>query len=116
MAYTQIHPPYVPLPFPISFPRFRYRPIIVHHLTFNPGDFILVSLLVALLCYTLTNRLLLAPTSHAAALLDNRVEFAYAFDVAVNAFFPAFLVLGVGLLPLASVVVGGNWVSLVFGK
>lgn len=44
------------------------------------------------------------------------MEFTYAFDVAVNSFFPAFLTAGVALLPLAAVVVRDNWVCLFFGK
>lgn len=47
---------------------------------------------------------------------ENRVEFAYAFDVAVNSFFPAFLTLYGALLVLAGVVVRDNWVCLFFGK
>ena len=83
-------------------------------LTGDPGDFLLVSLITAFVLYLLTNRLLLAPSSQSA--IDNRVEFTYAFDVAVNSFFPAFLSIYVALLPLAAVVVRSNWVCLFFGK
>jgi len=83
-------------------------------LTKVPGDFLLTSLITALLLYLLTNRLLLAPSSQSS--IDNRVEFTYAFDVAVNSFFPAFLTTYVALLPLAGVVVRNNWVCVFFGK
>lgn len=79
-------------------------------------DFLLSSLVVATILYFLSNRLLLAPSVPYASTSDNRVEFAYAFDVAVNAFFPMFLTVYVGLLPLAVVVVRNNWVCLWVGK
>lgn len=44
------------------------------------------------------------------------MEYTYAFDVAVNSFFPAFLTVGLGGLVLAPVVVKDNWVCLFFGK
>ena len=72
------------------------------------------SLMIAAVLYFLSNRLLLSPAASPA--IDNKVEFAYAFDVAVNAFFPLFLTLYVALLPLAAVVVRNNWVCLFFGK
>jgi hypothetical protein len=81
---------------------------------FESGDFILSCIVVAGLLYFLANQLLILPS--AANLTDNRVEFTYAFDVAVNSFFPAFLTIYVALLPLAAVVVRNNWVCLFFGK
>jgi hypothetical protein len=80
----------------------------------HTGDFLLTCLLVAAVLYFISNRLLLSPSSSSA--IDNRVEFAYAFDVAVNSFFPPFLTLYGALLPLAAVVVRNNWVCLFFGK
>jgi hypothetical protein len=78
-------------------------------------EFLLLSLAVASVLYFISNRLLLSPSApHTVS--DNRVEFTYAFDVAVNSFFPAFLTVGVALLPLAAVVVRNNWVCLFFGK
>ncbi|KAK1921594.1 transport-related protein [Papiliotrema laurentii] len=77
-------------------------------------DFLLSSLVVAGLLYIISNRLLLAPSSSSA--IDNRVEFAYAFDVAVNSFFPLVLTLYAALLPLAPVVVRNNWVCLLVGN
>lgn len=80
------------------------------------GDFLLPSLVIAFVLYILTNRLLLSPSVPHAAASDNRVEFTYAFDVAVNSFFPAFLTVYIGLIPLAPVVTRNNWVCLFFGK
>ncbi|OXC70453.1 hypothetical protein AYX13_00928 [Cryptococcus neoformans] len=79
-------------------------------------DFLLSSLAVATVLYFLSNRLLLAPSVPHASASDNRVEFAYAFDVAVNSFFPMFLTVYVGLLPLAAVIVRDNWVCLWAGN
>ncbi|OCF32597.1 UNC-50 family protein [Kwoniella heveanensis CBS 569] len=79
-------------------------------------DFILFSLVTSFVLYTLANRLLLAPSVPHSSISDNRVEYAYAFDVAVNSFFPAFLTVYVGLLPLAAVVVRDNWVCLWVGN
>ncbi|EIW71242.1 hypothetical protein TREMEDRAFT_42665 [Tremella mesenterica DSM 1558] len=77
-------------------------------------DFLLSSLIIALILYILTNRLLLSPAASYSN--ENRVEFTYAFDVAVNSFFPAFLAVYVALLPLVGVVVRDNWVCLFFGN
>ncbi|WVQ83237.1 hypothetical protein IAT38_005376 [Cryptococcus sp. DSM 104549] len=79
-------------------------------------DFLLPSLAISFILYFLSNRLLLAPSVPHASAADNRVEYAYAFDVAVNAFFPAFLTVYVGLLALAVVVVRDNWVCLWVGN
>ncbi|TYJ56894.1 hypothetical protein B9479_002339 [Cryptococcus floricola] len=79
-------------------------------------DFLLPSLLIAFILFFVANRLLLAPSVPHASTSDNRVEFAYAFDVAVNAFFPAFLTVYVGLLALGVVVVRDNWVCLWVGN
>ena len=47
---------------------------------------------------------------------DQKVEYAYSFDVAVNSFFPAFLTLHLGLAVLGGVLVKANWVCLFVGK
>ncbi|RSH86715.1 uncharacterized protein EHS24_004986 [Apiotrichum porosum] len=78
-------------------------------------DFILFSLGIALLFWATANRLLVSTTG-VSAITDNRVEFAYAFDVAVNSFFPAFLTTYVALLPLAALVVRNNWICLLLGN
>jgi hypothetical protein len=80
-----------------------------------PVDFILVSLGIALVLWLIANRLLVS-NSGVSAITDNRVEFTYAFDVAVNSFFPAFLTTYVALMPLAALVVRDNWICLFLGK
>lgn len=74
-----------------------------------------MSLAVALVFWLVANRLLIS-SSGLSAITDSRVEFTYAFDVAVNSFFPAFLTLYVVLLPLAALVVRNNWICLWLGK
>lgn len=74
-----------------------------------------MSLAVALVFWLIANRLLVVSSGH-SGITDNRVEFTYAFDVAVNSFFPAFLTLYVVLLPLAALAVKQNWVCLLLGK
>jgi hypothetical protein len=78
-------------------------------------DFLSFSLAIASIFYVVANKLLLSPSAH-SAVSENRVEFAYAFDVAVNSFFPAFLTIYVALLPLVGVVVRDRWVCLWVGK
>jgi hypothetical protein len=80
------------------------------------GDFIFLSLSTSLLLYLTANKLLISPSSSYASTSDTRVEFTYAFDVAVNSFFPAFLICHVILLGLSKVVVRDNWICLFFGK
>ena len=80
------------------------------------GDFLFSCLAVATVLYFLSNKLLLSPSSPYQSSSDSAVEFSYAFDVAVNAFFPAFLTLYVGLAALSPVVVRSNWVCLLVGK
>jgi hypothetical protein len=61
------------------------------------------------------NRLLLSPPSHSMP-ADSRVEWAYAFDVHTNAFFPLFLTLYIVQLFLYPVVTADRWVSLLVGN
>ncbi|KAF8503921.1 UNC-50-like protein [Gautieria morchelliformis] len=78
-------------------------------------DFLLTSFIAATFLYFFSNFILLAPPSHATA-DSTRVEWAYAFDVAINAFFPCFLVLGVAQLLLVSIITRDNWVCLWLGN
>lgn len=61
------------------------------------------------------NRLLLSPPSHSTP-ADSRVEWAYAFDVHTNAFFPFFLALYIAQLFLLKVVLQDNWICLWVGN
>lgn len=88
---------------------------LAHPPQLTAGDFILVSLAVALVFWLIANRLMVMASAH-SGITDNSVEFTYAFDVAVNSFFPTFLTLYVGLLPLAALVVKNNWVCLLLGN
>jgi hypothetical protein len=61
------------------------------------------------------NRALLSPPSHSAH-SDSGVEWAYAFDVHTNAFFPFYLTLYLAQLFLLPVVLKTNWVCLWVGN
>jgi len=78
-------------------------------------DFFLSSVIVATILYLFSNTLLLAPPSHVSA-ENTRVEWGYAFDVAINSFFPCFLTLGVAQLLLVSIITRDNWVCLWVGN
>lgn len=47
---------------------------------------------------------------------SNHVEYAYAFDVAINAFFPSFLTLGVVQLLFVAIITKSNWVCMWLGN
>ena len=47
---------------------------------------------------------------------DTAVEWAYAFDVHINAFFPLYLTLYVAQLFLVPVILKTNWVCLWVGN
>lgn len=80
-------------------------------------------LLVFMYCYAATNarhrffsnHILLSPPSH-ANYADTTVEWAYAFDVHTNAFFPLYLTLYLAQLFLVPVVMKDNWVCLWVGN
>lgn len=61
------------------------------------------------------NRALLSPPSHSTP-ADTAVEWAYAFDVHINAFFPLYLTLYVAQLFLVPVILKTNWVCLWVGN
>lgn len=63
----------------------------------------------------IANRLLLSPPSQFTA-PDSRVEWAYAFDVHTNAFFPLFLALYVAQLFILPVILRNNWLCLWLGN
>ncbi|ESK87671.1 hypothetical protein Moror_1893 [Moniliophthora roreri MCA 2997] len=88
-------------------------------------DFLLSGIVVATVLWLLCNRLLvqLTPTSqYTTTTSDSRVEWAYAFDVHTNAFFPLFLTLYVAQLFLLPIVLRGekdrqqNWVCMWVGN
>lgn len=61
------------------------------------------------------NKLLLSPPSHSTP-ADSAVEWAYAFDVHTNAFFPLYLTLYLAQLFFLPVVLKDRWVCLWVGN
>ena len=61
------------------------------------------------------NRALLSPPSHSTP-SDTAIEWAYAFDVHTNAFFPLYLTLYVAQLFLFPIILKTNWVCLWVGN
>ncbi|KAF9003340.1 UNC-50-like protein [Cyathus striatus] len=78
-------------------------------------DFLLSGVLIATLIWFTANRLLLSPPSHSTP-ADSSVEWAYAFDVHTNAFFPLYLTLYLAQLFLLPVVTRNNWICLWVGN
>ncbi|KAF6757639.1 UNC-50 [Ephemerocybe angulata] len=74
-------------------------------------DFLLSGILIATILWFTANKLLLSPPSHSTP-ADSSVEWAYAFDVHTNAFFPLYLTLYLAQLFLLPVVLKENWVCL----
>ena len=66
-------------------------------------------------CRFAANRLLLSPPSHSTS-ADSRVEWAYAFDVHTNAFFPFYLTLYLAQLFLLPIILKDKWVCLWIGN
>ncbi|WWC67971.1 uncharacterized protein I206_101890 [Kwoniella pini CBS 10737] len=82
-------------------------------------DFLLFSIIISFLLYLISNKLLLSiPLSinNNNNDDDNKVEFSYSFDVSVNSFFPFFLTIYIGLLPLYNLVIRDNWICLWVGN
>lgn len=61
------------------------------------------------------NKVLLSPSSH-SSLADSSVEWAYAFDVHTNAFFPFYLTLYIAQLILLPIITRDKWVCLLVGN
>ncbi|KAJ3491189.1 hypothetical protein NLI96_g880 [Meripilus lineatus] len=74
-------------------------------------DFLLVGIVVATIVWFFANRVLVSPPSHSSP-ADSFVEWAYAFDVHTNAFFPFYLTLYLAQLFLVPVVLKSNWICL----
>ncbi|PPQ72386.1 hypothetical protein CVT26_006746 [Gymnopilus dilepis] len=78
-------------------------------------DFLLSGVIVATIIWFTANRLLLSPLSHSTP-ADSQVEWAYAFDVHTNAFFPLFLTLYLAQLFLLPIILKDYWVCLWIGN
>ncbi|KDR68357.1 hypothetical protein GALMADRAFT_1040817 [Galerina marginata CBS 339.88] len=78
-------------------------------------DFLLSGVVVATIIWFTANRLLLSPPTHSSP-ADSKVEWAYAFDVHTNAFFPLYLALYLAQLFLLPIILKDNWVCLWVGN
>jgi len=78
-------------------------------------DFLLTGVVVATILWFISNKLLLSPPSHTTP-ADSRVEWAYAFDVHTNAFFPLYLALYLAQLFLLPVILRDRWVCIWVGN
>ncbi|RDB30395.1 Protein unc-50 [Hypsizygus marmoreus] len=78
-------------------------------------DYLLTGIVIATILWFVSNRLLLSPPSHSTP-ADSRVEWAYAFDVHTNAFFPLYLALYLAQLFLLPIIFKDNWVCLWVGN
>ncbi|KAJ8520983.1 hypothetical protein ONZ45_g2273 [Pleurotus djamor] len=78
-------------------------------------DYLLTGIVVATILWFTSNRLLLSPPSHSTP-ADSTVEWAYAFDVHTNAFFPLFLTLYIAQLFLLPIILKKIWVCLWVGN
>ncbi|KAI0341392.1 UNC-50-like protein [Trametopsis cervina] len=74
-------------------------------------DYLLVGIVLATIMWFFANRVLVSPPSHAAP-SDSVVEWAYAFDVHTNAFFPFYLTLYLAQLFLVPVILKDKWICL----
>ena len=63
------------------------------------------------LCRFFSNRVLLSPPAHSTP-EDAKVEWAFAFDVHTNAFFPFYLTLYLAQLFLVPIIFKNNWICL----
>lgn len=79
-------------------------------------DFLAVGALIATCLWFVSNKLLLQPPTAYSVEESNKVEWAYAFDVHTNAFFPLYLSLYLAQLFLAPVITKDNWVCLWVGN
>lgn len=75
-------------------------------------DFVLVGSIVATFTWFVTNRFL-CQTSQTN---DQRVEWAYAFDIHCNSFFPLFLILYIIQFFFLNLLIRHNWASIVISN
>jgi len=73
-------------------------------------DYVGLGVFIATSCWFLANRFLRASAGHSHA-VEQRVEWLYAFDIHVNAFFPLFLVLYFGQLVLSPLLLTDGFVA-----
>lgn len=73
-------------------------------------DFVLVGSIVATFTWFITNRFL---CQNNMMTNDQKVEWAYAFDIHCNSFFPLFLILYVIQFFFLPVLIRSNWICLI---
>jgi len=78
-------------------------------------DYLLTGAIVASVLWLFSNRVLVSPPSHSTP-ADSAVEWAYAFDVHTNAFFPLYLTLYLAQLFLLPIILKDNWVCIWVGN
>jgi len=78
-------------------------------------DYLIVGISIATLLWFFSNRVLVSAPSHSTP-ADSVVEWAYAFDVHTNAFFPLYLTLYLAQLFLLPIVLKDNWVCIWVGN
>ncbi|KAF8632047.1 hypothetical protein AX15_002069 [Amanita polypyramis BW_CC] len=78
-------------------------------------DYLLSGIIIASILWLISNHLLLSPPTHSTP-ADSRVEWAYAFDVHTNAFFPLYLTLYLAQVFLVPILLKDNWVCLWVGN
>jgi len=79
-------------------------------------DFLLVGAVIATILWFVCNKLLVQPAGRLTTEDNSKVEWAYAFDVHTNSFFPLYLSLYLAQLFLAPVITRDNWVCLWVGN
>jgi hypothetical protein len=77
-------------------------------------DFVLVGSIVATFTWFVTNRFLCQ--NNAAQTNDQRVEWAYAFDIHCNSFFPLFLILYIIQFFFLNLLIRHNWASIIISN
>lgn len=78
-------------------------------------DFVLVGSFVATFLWFFTNRFL-NQNNAITQTNDQRVEWAYAFDVHCNSFFPLFLILYIIQFFFLNLLIRHNWASLIISN
>jgi len=79
-------------------------------------DFLAIGAVIATCLWFFSNKLLLQSPNNHTTEENARVEWAYAFDVHTNAFFPLYLSLYLAQLFLAPVITKDNWICLWVGN
>lgn len=73
-------------------------------------DFVCVGSIIATFTWFITNKFLCQQQQKTT---DQKVEWAYAFDIHCNSFFPLFLILYIIQFFFLPILIKSNWISLV---